>query len=423
MYMTRIFVWAAFVLIQFISINGALAADTPANAPTTQYWHPDKFVISYWCGPPKKFVTLDRFKQIADAGFTIAFPPCGPTDVETNHKILDYCQQVGIKAFIQDPRMSIGALDAAAKAKYDAIIAEYSSDPALAGYFLVDEPGGDAFHVMGDLVSYFRQKDPKHPVFINMLPNYAPSWVYGGAPSYDTFIENFATFTHPDILCYDHYHFHKSFDAPGFFANLETFHRISMQSNIPFWNTVLLINHVDYRSPNENELKWEAMQSLAYGAKGVVYFTYWQPDKSDMWGGGEAIIDFDGNPTKKYEQMKRVNQNTQAIGKYLLNATSLRSYQFGQGGDETNAGDFPIRFEGPNITVGLFQDRGTHYVLFANRDYKNETTKDVFLKTGGKPLKKLDKQNDQWNDDGTESSGETKVTLHIAAGDGDLYRW
>lgn len=420
--MVRFSVLAALIFVQIALMRGSAVA-APTTAPGVAGWHPDKLPVGYWCGPPKKFVTLDRFKQIADAGFTIAFPPCGATDVERNHKILDYCQQVGIKAFIQDPRMSIGTLDAAAKARFDAIIAEYHSHPALAGYFLVDEPGADSFAAMGALVDYFRQKDPTHPVFINMLPNYAPSWVFHGLPSYDAFIENFSTVTKPDILCYDHYHFHKTYDAPGFFANLETFHRVSMQSGIPFWNTVLLINHVDYRSPTENELKWEAMQSLAYGAKGVLYFTYWQPDKGDMWGGGEAVIDFDGNPTKKYEQIKRVNQNTQTIGKYLLNATSVRSYQFGQGGDETNAGDFPIRFEGPNITVGLFQDGSTHYVLFANRDYKNDTTKDVFLKTGGKPLKKLDKQNGQWNDDGMQSASETKVSLHIAPGDGDLYRW
>jgi hypothetical protein len=145
-----------------------------------------------------------------------------------------------------------------------------------------------------------------------------------------------------------------------------------------------------------------------------------------MWG--EAVINNDGTPTKKYDFIKNANHDIQAIGKYLLNATSLRSYQFGQGGDETHTADSPIRFEGPNITVGWFKDEKTNYVMFANRDYKNDVTKDVFLKTGGQALKKLNKETDQWEDvavgDGSgKSSAEAKVSLHIEAGNADLYRW
>jgi hypothetical protein len=61
--------------------------------------------------------------------------------------------------------------------------------------------------------------------------------------------------------------------------------------------------------------------------------------------------------------------------------------------------------------------------MFANRDYKNDVTKDVFLKTAGQALKKLNKETDQWEDVEGQSSGETKVTLQIEAGNADLYRW
>src|SRR5947209_20628654 len=89
----------------------AVAAEPPA-------WNPDRFPIGFWCGPPDKFVTPERFKQIADAGFTFAFPACsgGSANPDTNKKILDVARAVGLKVFVQDHRMplSIGN-DAKAK--------------------------------------------------------------------------------------------------------------------------------------------------------------------------------------------------------------------------------------------------------------------------------------------------------------------
>ena len=46
----------------------ALAADEPSP------WQPEQFPISYWCGPPAKFTTLERYKEIKEANFTYAFP-------------------------------------------------------------------------------------------------------------------------------------------------------------------------------------------------------------------------------------------------------------------------------------------------------------------------------------------------------------
>jgi hypothetical protein len=78
----------------------ALAADAPPP------WQPEQFPISYWCGPPAKFTTLERYKEIKEANFTYAFPIYPSGDVEQTKRQLEYCQQVGLKAFIYDRRMS-----------------------------------------------------------------------------------------------------------------------------------------------------------------------------------------------------------------------------------------------------------------------------------------------------------------------------
>ena len=146
----------------------AFAADAPPA------WEPEVFPISYWCGPPAKFTTLERYKEIKDANFTYAFPiygGCTPEDVK--HQ-LDYCQQVGLKAFVYEGRMS-SQLTESSKKGIDGMVADYGKHPALAGYFIADEPSGGQFPALGAVMAYLRQKDPAHPGFINLYPTYVRS--------------------------------------------------------------------------------------------------------------------------------------------------------------------------------------------------------------------------------------------------------
>src|SRR5262245_41335419 len=66
----------------------------------------DEFVTSYWYGPPPEQTTFERYKEIKDANFNVVFPPAiGGVTPEVNHRILDYCQKLGMKAVIHDSRM------------------------------------------------------------------------------------------------------------------------------------------------------------------------------------------------------------------------------------------------------------------------------------------------------------------------------
>jgi len=405
-------------------------ASLPASAPTTRPIHeivtgsPDVFPISFWCGPPRNFVNVERYQQIKDAGFTFIMPDgVGGHEPELQKKILDTAQQVGLKAFITDNRMPHGiAGSAEAKKRIDDIVADYKDHRALAGYYITDEPGTGMFPALGETFAYLQEKDPDHPAYINLLPNYAPL-DYLGTPTYDAHVEQFVKIVKPKLLCYDHYGFLSKYDRPGFFANLETFRNQSLKSNLPFWQIVLLINHGDYRNTTEAEKRWEAWNTLAYGGKGLLFFTYWTPDKDPIWG--EACFTLDGKPTKQYEHVKRINKDVQAVGKHLLRATSIGVMQQGRPGDNTRtADDLPVDFEGPNITAGYFKDGDARLMLLVNRDYRNPLDTPTTLRTGGKPLSKLDKATGKWEPvDGETAGGEFEFPLKLAPGDADLFRW
>src|SRR5690242_12203500 len=91
-----------------ITVSASALAEEPA------------FMTGFWCGPPAKFLSLERLREVKEANFTVVFPPCGSVSFEENRKILDYCKELGLRALIQDGRMvtAIGS-DPANKSKLD----------------------------------------------------------------------------------------------------------------------------------------------------------------------------------------------------------------------------------------------------------------------------------------------------------------
>lgn len=411
-----------------VLILAALGAVFSAGLALPSEWEPKEFPISFWCGPPDPHITVERYQQIAAAGFNYLMPPCeGQATPERNRRILDTARATGLKAFLADQRMPLsisGVPDA--EQRLDAIVADYARHPAFAGYFITDEPSAAAFPGLGEVVAYLRKKDPRHPAYINLFPNYA-SEEQLGTPTYEQHVEEFIKTVRPFAVSYDHYHFLKGSDRPGFFANLEIVRRLSIQYGLPFWQIVLAVPHGPYRPLTEAEKRWEAMQTLAYGGKGLMYFTYWTPSPNPAeWG--PAIIAHDGTATPQYEEVKRINADVHAIGKYLLGGVPVTVFQNGKTTEPVAPREpgTPVSFVGEgDVTVGLFRADTHLYVLIANRDYREKTTVDALFFTAGRTPQKLDKATGRWASQKAERTpdGDLKVHVELAPGDAELYRW
>src|SRR5258708_28686388 len=98
---------------------------------------------------------------------------------------------------------SISGVPGAAE-RLDAIVREYSKHPALAGYFIVDEPALDKFAGLAEVVEHLREKDPVHPSYINLWPNNAGA-NRTGTYSYQDYLKLFVAEVKPAFLSYDHY--------------------------------------------------------------------------------------------------------------------------------------------------------------------------------------------------------------------------
>jgi hypothetical protein len=333
----------------------------------------DQFETSFWLGPPEKFTTLERYQEIKNAGFTLAFPPLHTPSVELNRKILDLCHQVGLRAMIADARMPLSLAAPDAKQKLDAIVADYANHPALYGYFVTDEPSAAAFEGLRDVVAYLRSKDPKHPGFVNLFPTYGPPFDQHGTKTYEEYVDRFTATVKPAVLSYDHYPFIATGDRPQYFNNLAVIRNAATKSKIPFWQIALCVQHYDYRHLTEGELRFQAMHTLAFGGRGLLWYTYWYPGEPNPTV-AHALINHDGSRDPHYEMIKQVNADARAIGDELLPFDSYATYHVGAPVEftlpATATNPTPVESTGP-VTVGLFRDSdGRWRTLVASRDYR-----------------------------------------------------
>ena len=63
----------------------------------------------------------------------------------------------------------------------------------------------------------------------------------------------------------------------NYWTNLEAVRNAAVKHNLAFWNIVLSVAHFSYREASAADLRFEAYTSLAYGARGIAYFTYFAP--------------------------------------------------------------------------------------------------------------------------------------------------
>lgn len=328
----------------------------------------DEFYIGQWFGPSA--FTQEKIAEVAAANFTVAM--IGGGSPQDKIKALDLCQANGIKALVNDPRTNPPASrrDREFAAAVDEAIADYSKHPALWGYYITDEPDTYAFTRCAMVSKRLRSKDPLHIPFINLLPSYATN-AQLGAYNYETYVDQSLRVMEQQFLCYDHYALMTDGGVrTDYFSNMSIIRRQSLKHNVPFCYTLLSIPHGPYKDVTEADLRWQVNTALAYGARGVMYFTYETPQLPD-WMQYDALIDAKGKQTAKYDIAKRINGELKKLGPTLMGLHSVAVYHTGAIPDACKLlpeGGLIKGIEGGEFVIGQFySDDGARYAMIVNK--------------------------------------------------------
>ncbi len=282
-------------------------------------FHQDRFAIgAFWLTFQDDKLLDQRFREIAEANFTLVFGPVGASSLESAEKHVELCQKHQLKAIVYCrgvPSESLPVGD------------------ACWGYRLWDEPNAKMFAGLGKQVAELRQLRPGRLGYINLYPNYANATQLG-ADSYDAYVRRFLETVDVDVLCMDHYPIFKpSGDSrERYCKNLATMRKYALEKRIPFWNYFNVMPFGPHTDPTESQIRWQIFTSLAYGAKGVIYFNYGTPKTFEFPKGG-GIVRRDGTRTRHWYQAKRINAVIKNLGPTLMQLENIGVYRVKPDGD------------------------------------------------------------------------------------------
>jgi hypothetical protein len=340
------------------------AAAAPTAVPT--------FTIFGWVSPPPAETTPARYAELAGVGMNVAVPAWDdPHDRVENLRRLDLAATVGIRCLLADERFSrivaLGVDTPEAGAVLDSIVADYRDHPAFLGYYLGDEPKSDAWPVLGKLFPALRARDPAHPAWNNL----AGIRGFGDSALWVADNRGYLERMRPAVLCDAHYDFRVGFDYGEFVMNAAALRAWSLEYGIPFWSIVQLVPHANVRPLTEGELAWQVSMLMAYGTRGVGYFTYWTPPADPQLNWGPAIVTYDGARTPWYDVVSRMNARVRPAGETLARLTWLSTQHAGsvpRGGAPFRGDDWLAAVEG-RAAVGRFTDAaGVPYLVVVNSD-------------------------------------------------------
>ena len=214
-------------------------------------------------------------------------------------------------------------------------------DSATTYGFFVDEPDESRFSRLRQWMELFRRKELSSWVQTKLLyVNLFGCHVYGNR--YERYVRSWIAAAKPPVLSFDNYSVWDDVHAKkygldigadwtrDYFVNLEMFRRLSVQEHVPFWTWIMVHRHWSlyskrfYRRATPADLRLQVYAALAYGAKGLLYYNFWNPPEAieNPWHEERGIIEGDAAETELFAAAQSINTKVKIVGKTLLKLTS-----------------------------------------------------------------------------------------------------
>jgi hypothetical protein len=350
-----------------------------SQSQKTNRLSPEEFVILPW-GWTAGDSTI--FKDIYDCGFNLAgFVSSGD---------LEKVSKAGLKAILSETSTHVGDAESALSEgeiikRVNELALKTSENSAVFGYYLRDEPGTSVFAGLKRWKDAWAKASPRALAYINLFPNYASNDKQLQAESYEDYLEKYVSAVKPSFISYDNYSLMADGSIrKGYFENLGAVRAIALKNNILFWNIVLSNSHFNYADPSYQGLCFQLYTTLAYGGRGISYFTYFAPKVGNY---RYAPIDQFGNKTSTWFLLQNVNLQMHAIGKVYIKLKSINVFHYPEmeeckGGLESSR--FLSSLKGENLLVGEFEDESRiPYIIVVNKSLVKSQSIDLSFKEKG----------------------------------------
>lgn len=302
------------------------------------------------------------------------------------------------------------------------VISNYSQDPNVWGYWACDEPKMSRLHIpayelntneatvlptfervhkfRGSKVAYANFAVAFNYDWIGDFASEKPDSIY--IEPYENFLDYMVDVLDLKFLTFDVYPVisHSKGPEPAwgiksfYYNSMDLYGRYCRDRKIPVWLVMLSVEHARYDKPGgevdweypeitEGLLRMQAMNGLAFGMKGLVY---WQYGAQNNWSGNtlykSALYDTNKKTTTPaWKAAQTVNNEVLRYGAYLRNATydsshlvvkdSVGSYDGFELAPQTFGGIGVIKHTGNAVLISHLTADDYDYIAVVNQDYVN----------------------------------------------------
>lgn len=362
----------------------------------------DDFLIGAWISPiPGDYDDLDnpdfinekQYQCISEAGLNAIYALYETADGNKDDvlRALDMAQKADILYLVRDRKILECKDGSDIKKRLDRFMAH----PASMGVLAVDEPGFESFDNIARVKKMFEEIYPDKLFYVNLLPMYATDRQiqYGAShlggeqvtnEVYETYLRKYINTVKPDVLSYDFY----PFEGPRPNVRDDYFEQLDLVSGFeqPLWCFIQTVKFSEKtRVPTLEEIRFQINTSLAYGHKGIQFFTYFKPLSVERESFDGAMIDHEGNKTDVYDSVKQINKENDKLYELLnsltwqgiwVNPQTAENWHISK--TETFAG-LPIDPK-DDVLVARYADQNDEYDLVVN--LRIDESQDVRTKNG-----------------------------------------
>ncbi len=330
---------------------------------------------------------LETLREMREAGLNVS-GFCHLSD-------LPAVEAAGLTCFVDDPRVNgydwknLPA-DDVLKQHIAQVKQAVIGHPAAIGFFLTDEPAIAIMPALGKVSKLLHDAMPDRLSYVNLFPFRVSRERLG--TDYESYVRALVKTVGQSFLSYDIYALVNGELNDQFYTNLEIVRRLGMELHTPFWNCIQSNAHYSYMEPTDANIHLQAYASLAYGSRGIQYFTYFTPGHGNF---RLAPLDVLGYRTATWDMVRRVNGEIAMLAPILANLRSTGVYHYPRTPAEGQALAKSPLVERVEMTehflvnspaagrglAGEFEDAaGKSYLMVVNKDLQRSFVVNIILR-------------------------------------------
>ena len=344
-------------------------------------WRMDEFMVSGWGGPTDKATA----RAFVDAGFNT---------VMSKVEHLELCRAHGLQAILFDATPEFAA--------------EHHGDEAIWGYYVQDEPKAEEFANAGERLAAFQAADPTHPGYINLM-----AWMD---------LDQYFQTAKPWFLSYDYYQWW--WGSGNHFGRLAAHRAAALKAGVPLicWVEGNADKRYErgeagagYLPDNAARLRQSVYTALAYGLKGIQWFTT------------GLVFTETGELTESGVDVSRINADLVALGPILVRLRSTDVWHTSPipEGEKGLPEDGRIATSAQDLLIGALVDDedGAQYLVVVNKSIERAQWSTLAIGQVAAAVEKLDRKARRWRVQATPNAAHVAdVDLRLEPGDGVLLR-